>query len=368
VRVRTAIADPGSALARRMPNDLDYLAVCLHGRRSRMAEAGRLEELSRLGNLQEFVHAIFPKVDLKEASDFQCHAVNELIRELSGFPAHVTGPAAELLKWVLVRFQVENLKVLIRFCITKRPVADPEQYLVTLPKDLTLPVHALAAAESLPDFVKLVPKGLVRENLESAREIYGDHPHPFFPEGAMDQAYLQELIERAGRLGWEDREIVRPMVCQEVDIFHLMLVIRGKFHYGVTPEMLLPLHVAGARISRSLFSRMLADSDLPTSMDRVAGSVLDATPSGGAPGDEGAITAVDGATLVHLAWKRFLRLANLAFRRSHMGMGAVLGYTGLRRMEVANLTTVSEGIERGIDAGTIRTHLISAVDSEAAHV
>ena len=69
-----------------------------------------------------------------------------------------------------------------------------------------------------------------------------------------------------------------------------------------------------------------------------------------------------------LAWKRFLRLANRAFRRSHMDLGAVVGYAGIRRVEVANLISLSEAIRTGMAAEVIRARLIPRNDLESADV
>ena len=368
MRVRSAIADSDTVSARQVADDPDYLAARLHGRRSRMAEAERLTGLCRIRSLSEFTRTVFPGSESQEVLDFQRLSVYELTRELSGFLAHMSGPGAGLLDWALVRFQVENLKVLIRVCLTKSPITDPQKYLVLLPKELVLDIQGLTAAESLDDFVRLVPKGLLRESLEEAIEIYRDHPRPFFFEAALDHAYFQELLARVEGVSQEDREIIKPMVCQEVDIFHLMLVVRGRFHYGLTPETLLPLHITGTRIPRALFAEMLNDQDLYSSVGRAAGRVFDAAPFERGSSNGSAATTVDGGAFEGLAWKRYLRLANLAFRQSHMGLGAVVGYAGIRRVEVANLITISEGIRKGIAAETIRARLITYTDEEAAHV
>ena len=68
--------------------------------------------------------------------------------------------------------------------------------------------------------------------------------------------------------------------------------------------------------------------------------------------DEGreASDAADPGMLERLAWTRFWRLANRAFRRSHMGLATAVAYIQLRRVEVANLITVCEGIRAGIPA------------------
>jgi vacuolar-type H+-ATPase subunit C/Vma6 len=360
MRVQTTIADSGTNLVitskQRIANDLDYLAARIHARRSHMAEAERLDSLCHIQSLPEFYHSIFPESEFKGVLDLQRLLVHELISELSGFRAHMSGPGADLIDWTLVRFQVENLKILIRVCLTKSPVEELYGHLVSLPKELTLDTQRLAAAESPEDFVRLVPKGPIQESLKKALENYRDYPRPFFLEAALDRGYFQELVARTQRLSQEDREIVKPMVCQEVDIFHLMLVARGKFHYSLTPEMLWPLHVTGTRIPRALFADMLNDPDLYTSVGRVAERVLDAAPFEHGPNDGS--MAVVASDLEGLAWKRFFCLANRAFRQSHMGLGAIMGYVGLRRVEVANLITISEGIRSGMATEIIRGRLI----------
>ena len=54
----------------------------------------------------------------------------------------------------------------------------------------------------------------------------------------MDRAYDAELLLKTDALPVEERAWIRPIMDQEIDIFHLMLVTRGKFLYGLEPESL----------------------------------------------------------------------------------------------------------------------------------
>ncbi len=370
MRLQASVADSGAssfiATKRHIADDLDFLAGRLHARHSRMAEAEKLDVLCHIRSLPEFFSIIFPKSEIKQTLDFQRLLLHELIGEISGFHAYISGPGADLLDWMLVRFQMENLKVLMRACLTKVPIEETEGHLISLTRELTLDTRRLAAAESPEDFIPLLPKGLLRDNLTKSLEIYRDYPRTFFFEAVLDRYYFQGLLERIERIPQEDREIVRPMFCQEADIFHLMLVARGKFHYSLTSEMLRPLHVAETRISLGLFTAMLNDQDIYTSVDRVAKRVLDAMPF--EHGSSDTAMTVDASVFEGLSWNRFFRLAGTAFRKSHMGLGAIIGYAGLRRVEVANLITISEGIRIGMAAEAIRSHLIPRTDLEGAHV
>jgi vacuolar-type H+-ATPase subunit C/Vma6 len=267
---------------------------------------------------------------------------------------------------MLVKFQVENIKVLVRAFVRRTPLETPEEYLLSLPHDLVLDVPALMAAKSLAEFADLLPLGAPRKSLRQALGIYHDQARPFFLEAALDRGYFQELLDKVGPLTGEEKELIKPIVLQEVDSFHLMLVVRGKFHYGLPPELLLPLHVRGSGIPSERFSGMLAAADVVTAAGLAVGRAIDAMPSDHGRND-GSPT-VNPPVLEALAWRRYLRLSNRPFRRSHMGLGAVIGYVGIRRVEVANLITVSEGIRSGAAAERIRARLIPRADLESVYV
>jgi len=368
VRVRIAVTESGPASTRLTVRDLDFLTARLHGRRSRMAEGERLDGLTRIRSLPEFIGMVSPGSEAAVASEFQRQTVSELVREISGFLVHVSGAGVRYLEWVLVRFQVENVKVLLRVLVARTHAGDLQRFIVPLPRELAIKIQGLTESESFEDFCRLAPKGLIRKSLEKALEVYQDYPQPFFFEAVLDQVYFQELMDRVEQLPREDRETVKPVASQEIDIFHLMLAVRGKFHYGLSPETLAPLHVPGTRISRPVFAEMLADPDVYTSVSRTVGRAIDMAPAETQQGDGTASVCEYGAAVERLAWARYLRLANLAFRRSHLRLGAVAGYMGLRRVEVANLITISEGIEKGLDVDTIRAHLVTAGRGEGAHV
>jgi len=330
-----------------------------------MAEAERLDSLCHIRNLPEFFQSVFPNLEINRTTDFQRLSVNELIKELSGFQAYLAGPGAELIDWIIVRFQTENLKLLIRAYLTKASKEEWYDYLVPLPKQFAFDVKKLEASESLEEFIRLLPKGLHRDSLERALKTYLEQTKPFLFEAALDSGYFRGLIAKTGRLSGQDLELVKPMIQQEIDIFHLMLVARGKFHYSLPPDILSPLHVPGTRITKAFFHDMLHDPDLYLSVIRVSDRVLDAVLPVNPPDSS---MTIDVSDLEHFAWKRFFRLANMAFRQSHMGLGAIIGYAGLRRIEVANLITISEGIRNGMAADAIRANLIPKANAEVSYV
>jgi V/A-type H+-transporting ATPase subunit C len=338
-------------------SDLDYLTARLHGRRSRLAETERLDDLCRLRTLTELGAAIIPGENFATAADLQRRFVTGVVGELSELSTQLTGPQARFLGWLLVRFQVENIKVILRGLLAKSTADETRRHLLPLPRDIEIDTDELLAAASLETFADLLPYEPLRESLTEAIVSHRNECRPFLFEAALDRGYFRELLVRVQGISGEDRDLIDPLIRQEIDTFHLMLIVRGRFTHDLKPEILLPFRVEGSAIPRGLFSIMLGDSDLQAVAMRAVGRVIDLSPA-----------TPDAAILESLAWHRFLRLANRAFRRSHMGFAAVIGYVSIRRIETANLITLSEGIRLGLAGDAIRARLIPRHDLEAAHV
>lgn len=349
------------------PNDLDYLAARLHARRSRLAEAGRLAALCGVRSLGELFRAVYPSVVLRSAVEFQRHAVEEAARELDDLRRHAPGAGGRLLEWMRVRFDVENLKTLVRGLATRAEAGVVRRHLLRL-SDAEIPDPAsLADADSLRALAERLPAGCFRTVLEEAAETIVGRPRPFVVEALLDHAFLVELLARGARLPAGEREGVGALLAQEADIFHLMLVARGRFHHALEPHALMRFHVAHTAIERGRFAVMLAAPDLATAVARGVGRVVGALP---APfvGSGEAARRLDPAALEALAWRRLLLLANRAFRRNPAGLGAVIGYVVIRRIEVANLITLSEGLRAGVSGEAIRARLIPRPEEEPLHV
>lgn len=277
----------------RHPQDLDYLAARIHGRRSLIAEAERLEALCRLRSLDELARAVLPAGEPMETLEFQRRMAMEWLEEMKELACGLSPPRARMLEALSERLEVEDQKRLIR----------------------------------------------------------GREGNSFIQECALDRDYFQGLLSAMRGLDGTDRARIRALIHHEVDHFHLMLVVRGHFFHGLGAEVLLPWHIEGTGITRGIFMSMLTAADLRQAATLALHLALDTLPSEG----------LEAAMLETLAWSRFLHLARRTFRQGSMEFGALVGYAALRRVEVANLITLSEGIRLGVASDALRARM------EAAH-
>jgi vacuolar-type H+-ATPase subunit C/Vma6 len=347
-------------------DNLDYLAARLHGRRGRMAEGERLAAFCGLRSVQALAREVVPGTNVGSAAALQRTLVQRLAGEIGFLAPQLGRSAGALLHWMLGRFHVENLKLCLRALLTGAPLSAAQPYLIPLPSMWKPSVQSLWSVKSLNELVRILPGSLLRRSVEKGLSVQTDSPRPFFIEAALDQAYLSELLVRADRLPGEDRQLVRPLATQEADTFQLLLVARGRFLYGLESQSLVSFHVRGAAISPDRWRAMLAEASLRTAAEHAVGKAFDRLPSeSGGKGD--AAGQLDPAALEVVAQERLVRLANRAFRRSHMGVAAVVAYVTLRRAEVANLITLSEGLRASIAEGTLRQRLAPQTQPEVIH-
>ncbi len=348
-----------------LPN-LDYLVARLHGRRGQFAEADKLDALCRLRSMADLVRAVSPRTRFTTVIDFQHGLIDEMVQELGDFAAQLTGAGSALMTWMRVRCQIENLKVMARAFTTGKSLEVARRYLVPLPDDLSLDFEALSAADDAESFAMAAPEGLLRDGLADFAPAYDEEPSPVVLEAALDHTYFHELLKRTRAMPGTARNDSLIIAKQEVDTFHLMLVARGCFHYGLRRDSLEMFHVSGGGISLDRFLQMLDADTLSDAVGLVSSLMLDTWPC--AEGRYASGTAdCNAAMLESLAWNRYHRLARRAFRRNHMGLGAVVAFAAIRRIEVANLITLSEGIRTHMPSDAIRRRLIPR-NTEAIHV
>jgi len=338
-------------------SDVDFVSALLHGRRARLAEAERLDALCAIRTIRELVHAIEPNAPNESVVDLQRRMVSTLADELLTFAWRIAGPAGSFLEWMAVRFQVENLKVLARGMVTGAKLKEVEPYLVPLRKPFTLDAEALVTADSLETFATRISSTPLRDGVRLAAPAFERNRRSFFIEAGLDHGYLTELLARTGPPAVREMPDMKTMACQEIAMFHLDLAARGRLTYDVRPDDLLLFHVRGAGIRRAAFAAMLAAGDAQQVAAEAAGRAIDRTSAAEAKAGE-AREAVTPAMLETLALNRYYRLAYWVFRRSHIGLGTIAGYVAMRRVELANLITLSEGIRAGVAPAVLRRRLI----------
>lgn len=330
--------------------NLDHLAAWIHGRRSRIADAERLDALCRLGGPEELSRTVLPQEEPLAPGDLQRRLEAGWLREVEALARCVAPRRAAFLEAMGRRLRVEDLKLRVRGLAAGQP---PEAVAPRFPGSAGDP--ALAGSGGLEDLAARLA-GTPFPELRKGP----DDPalRPFLLETRLDHGYFRGLLDALERLDPGDRRALRPLVHQEADHFHLLLAARGRFLHRIPPEFLLPWHLEGTGIPRERFRRMLSAADLCRAAALAAGRALDPGPLP---------DRLDPAAVDALAWNRYLRLALRLFRQGGMDFGTLAGHLALRRVEVANLATLSEGLRLGMPFEALKARRIPRTLPEASH-
>ena len=320
-------------------NDLDYLNARLHGSRARMAEGARLDALCALGSVRELAAEMLPGAAVLSSVDLQARLAEATARELADLGRGLGGARGRYIAWLAARFRAENIKTAVRAILSGTVTEAAGQWIKLPEAGYGL---ALLSAKTLEELAELLPEGPLREGLKRACEIYFIRDSSFFYEAEIDLAYFKELLARAGALSGPDRKAARNLAGAELEIFLLALAARAKAYYGIGGKELSGFYLEGSGISSRRFLRLLEAPEEPGGQE----------PS-----------ATEAA-----AWTAYARLADRVFRRSNIDFGVAAGYAALRRVEAANLVTVSEGLRLGVPPEALRARVLRTRERETADV
>ena len=326
--------------------DIDFLAARLHGRRSTLAEGTRLDDLCRLHTVGELCRALGIDAGPQSSADaFQRQVLADYAAELKTLADSVPAEYASFFEWQRYRFHVENAKVILRGLWAKKPLTEINARLIgeKVPQSFRVPGELPSDPVEIVKLLDIAP--CLADSVAALSEVYLFLPSLFTLETALDAGYLSELLRRAAHCKG-DGGGVAALAGQEAATFLTMLALRGTGNYQLRPDLVGAFYVEGAPFSRAAFERLAAAS-IPEAIGMAAGTAFDKLPT------DAEIHDVEAA-----CWTRYLLLANRLFRRGHMNVAAVAGFLGIRRIEVANLITLSEGLRLGMDGRELRARLI----------
>ena len=329
-------------------SDFDFIHAKIHGLRSRVFERDRLDELCNLRTIEQLWQRIYPDAEPADHHSLQRRLLADQVHTLDTVRNHLPQRLRPFMDWVVRRFQVENIKVLLRGWKRREPAARVAAMLAPLPEDMELPVRAFLAATSLADFLLLVPHRGLRAAAEEAARHHIETGETFFVEAALDAAFYRILVERQRELPGPHRHGTEELVRLEVEAANVLCLFRLKLNYQMPFDQVQKFLAPGFPHPFRL-ERLYACEGFEEMVRLVPAELLPRERREGLGGI---------AELERAIWERLLTVANRCFYRSSGDLGAVAAFVVIKRVELANLIRVIEGVRYGMEPGAIRDGLI----------
>lgn len=276
--------------------------------------------------------------------------IHTLILELEVLLRPLEGSARAILVHWTRKFELYNLKALIRGKLKRLPFEQIKPYLYDLPELISLPHDRLLRTESIPELLRTLERSAFADIALQARRVYEEKNEPFSLDAAIDRSYYIGMLRRIRQLEPVDRVPLQRLVGTLIDQQNLIWLLRYRFSYRLSPTesyyLLIPF---GRRLHRERLMRLV-------NLERFE-QVIEALPEGlqsGMAGVQDLLGAERQMELESAAQARnCLRFSQSAVTRS-------LAYLVLREMDLKKLFALLQGKVLELDEALIRTAIGSS--------
>lgn len=160
--------------------------------------------------------------------------IRTLISELSLLIRPMYGEARELVLYWARKFELYNLKALIRGKLGGLDEQSIEETLYDVPDALALPHRSLLRTESVLELLRQLEQSPYRVIAGQARQVFEEQHEPFALEASIDQSYYAGLLKRARELQGVDSREMKQVVGLQLDQLNLVWLLRYRFSYGLS--------------------------------------------------------------------------------------------------------------------------------------
>ncbi len=260
-----------------------------------------------------------------------------LVRALTGAPRRF------FIYWAC-RFELRNLKAIVRGKMAGQPAAEIRRQLVDMGPYGRLPVDELLDTQDVAELLRRLEHTPFSAVAREARRIYEERRELFAMDAAVDRRYYAGLIEQVHSLDRGDRQQLDRLVGDIIDRTNLLWLLRYRFSYRLPPAQTYYLLIpAGDRLQGPLLQQL---SRLETIEE-----VIMRLPQPFAGQLAGVTTAADATLILE---RNSWRMAETILRSRAFNLARVFAYLVLREKLLRQLRAVVKGRRLSLAPDLIR--------------
>lgn len=254
------------------------------------------------------------------------------------------GTGRRFLEYWTLRFELSNLKAILRAKMSGTPIAAVRKELIELGFLASLPVEDLLQTEDIGELLRRLETTHYADIVRFARRAFEAQPRLFELDAALDRRYYHGLVELARRQEEESGKPFHGLMELLVDRINLVWLLRYRFLYQLPPSqvyyLLVPSHY---RISSGVLRELSV-------LNRFE-DVLAALPQPYCSW----LTEADSVYQVFTILEgRAVRNAQAVLRSNAPGFARAFAYLILREHDLKLVRAALKGHAIGLDAHTIR--------------
>ncbi len=251
-----------------------------------------------------------------------------------------------LLYWVL-RFEITNLKAIIRARMSGIPPSEIRHELIDMGFLASLPIDELLRTEDVGELLRRLETTRYADIVRFARSAFETQHRLFELDAALDRRFYQGLVGLAGQLESELGKAFHDLVGLMIDRINLVWLLRFRFVYKLPPSQVYYLLIPSRyRLSSSVLMELAV-------LERFE-QVLAALPQ---PYRNWLEEAENINEVQATMESRFALSARKVLHSPAHGLSRAFSYLVLREQDMRRVRSVLKGRSIGLHADTIRQAL-----------
>lgn len=281
------------------------------------------------------------------SGDLDQNNVTILLRELAILANSLSGAARDLLGYWAHRFELSNLKAIIRGKMAGHAQQIIEEQLLDMGSFTRLPTTDLLQSDSPAELFRRLEKTAYTDIASQARHLLEQGEALFALDAAIDRRYFAGLARRGSDIGDRAGQILRALIGSVIDRVNMVWLLRYRFAYNMPPAQAYYLLIPA---SQRLTSRQLQQLAQSATFDEAIANLprpYDALLSG---------THNSTEVTLRLEFETW-RIAGNALHHSSFNAARALAYMVLRERDLRRLRAIIRGRNLSMPPNMIRTAL-----------
>ncbi|MEO5342905.1 MAG: V-type ATPase subunit [Gammaproteobacteria bacterium SHHR-1] len=334
-----------------LPADQAYLRTRLSIMHSRLLSPEQLEQL--IGLPPKELLASFhvepggERSASRQMQQFEQDMLQVWLDEMGALLRPLNGPAREVLVQWARRYELLNLKALIRGKLAGLSRAEISASLFQLPGFLSLDHERLLHTEDVSELLRRLDGTPYQSIARQAQRRFLERQDQFLLDAALDQYFYTEMLRHTYPLDEPDRSQMQALLGRVIDRHNLVWMLRYRYTYGLSPAQAQYLSIErGYRLSSNRLGRLLNQASigeflagLPPRLRQICGPSED-------------ILLIESHLVHHLR-----QFTQAFFQHSPSIVAVALAYLILRFLELGQLYAIVQARMLGLSDRLLREAL-----------
>jgi vacuolar-type H+-ATPase subunit C/Vma6 len=240
-------------------------------------------------------------------------------------------------------FEIENLKIVTRALINKRPI----NFLYRTHKKSRIQLEFVKEIKSLGEFVNLLSGTEYYRLASSALPRIENEKTTFYFEMNLDNYYIYNLKKKMVHLGKKEKQQIREIFFLYLNLNRILWVYRAKFNYSLSSEEIIATvpNIPGV-FSKLKYQKLLDAETKEMFIEILADNSLIDLRNTGEPKIE--------RDMYH----KLLRKCSSFLVGSPFSLGVFMGFYVMNIIQVKNLITILEGKKQNLNNAEIMEMLV----------